>query len=127
MTRAGLMVEFVLLFVALPLGYRYSPVRIPALPLLWVVAGYAWWQLFRDPRFDRAQLWNAGQLSARLGVILIVFIAVSAPSMAWRSSIRSRAGVQLRPPASGLLGRGHGGLSRGVGLSTRPALPGILL
>ncbi len=76
MARAGLIVEFVMLFVALPLGYRFSPVRIPALPLLWVVAGYAWWQLFRDPHFDRAKLWNAGQLASRIGVILAIFIAV---------------------------------------------------
>jgi uncharacterized protein len=77
MTRAGLMVELLVLFVALPLGYRYSPVKIPALPLLWVVAGYAYWQLFRDAQFDRAKLWNAGQLSSRLGVILIIFISVA--------------------------------------------------
>jgi membrane protease YdiL (CAAX protease family) len=52
-------------------------VRIPALPLLWVVAGYAVWQLLRDPRFDRAQLWNVGQLHGRLGAILAIFAVVA--------------------------------------------------
>jgi hypothetical protein len=77
MTRAGLIAELVLLFVALPLGYRFSPLRIPALPLLWLVAGYAWWQLFRDPHFNRAKLWNAGQLSSRVALIFTIFIAVA--------------------------------------------------
>jgi membrane protease YdiL (CAAX protease family) len=77
MTRAGLFVEFVVLFVALPLGYRFSPVKLPTLPVLWVVVGYAYWQLLRDPHFDRAKLWNAGQLYSRLGIILIIFIAVA--------------------------------------------------
>jgi len=73
MTRAGLVAEFLLIFVLLPLGYRFSPVRIPALPLLWVVAGYAWWQLMRDPRFDRARLWSPGALPGRLATILAIF------------------------------------------------------
>lgn len=72
------MAEFLVLFVGLPLGYRFSPVRIPALPLLWVVAGYAWWQLLRDERFDRARLWNAGTLPGRLPVIFACFVVVAA-------------------------------------------------
>jgi membrane protease YdiL (CAAX protease family) len=93
MSQARSGVEFILLFVALPLGYRFSPVRIPALPLLWVVSGYALWQLLRDPQFDRAKLWNAGTLPAHLGVILAIFAAVAvgiwlgvrwfAPALEW--------------------------------------------
>jgi hypothetical protein len=41
--------------------------------VLWVISGYAWWQLMRDPHFDRKQLWNAGQLSGNLAAILIPF------------------------------------------------------
>lgn len=74
MPRYGLIVELLLLFVALPLGYRLSPVRIPALPLLWVVAGYAVWQLLRDPRFDHARLWNAGRLPGKMSAILAIFV-----------------------------------------------------
>jgi membrane protease YdiL (CAAX protease family) len=73
MQRGALILEFVILFVALPLGYRFSPVRLPALPLLWLVAAYAWWQLLRDPRFDRTRLWNLETLSGRLGEILCIF------------------------------------------------------
>ena len=77
MTRTWLVIEFLLLFGALPLGFRFSPVRLPALPLLWVVAGYALWQLLIDPRFDRAKLWSMGQLPGRLGVILAIFAAAA--------------------------------------------------
>ena len=62
MTRTALGIEFLLLFVGLPLAYRFSPLRVPALPLLWAVACYAGWQLLRDPRFDRTRLWSAGRL-----------------------------------------------------------------
>jgi hypothetical protein len=77
MKRTALVIEFLLLFVGLPLGYRLSPVHFPALPTLWLVAGYAGWRLLRDPRFDRTRLWNVGQLPARLAAILAIF-AVSA-------------------------------------------------
>jgi len=77
MPRVLLILELVLLYVALPLAYRFSPVRIPALPLLWAVSGYALWQLLRDPRFNRAQLWNARRLPASLPTILVAFAVVA--------------------------------------------------
>lgn len=77
MKRSALIAEFLLLFFALPLAYLFSPVRFPALPLLWIVAGYAGWQLLRDPHFDRSRLWNLGQLPGRINAILGLF-AVSA-------------------------------------------------
>ena len=73
MTRTALGIEFLLLFVGLPLAYRFSPLRVPALPLLWAVACYAGWQLLRDPRFDRTRLWSAGRLPGQLIAILAVF------------------------------------------------------
>jgi len=77
MPRSALMVEFVVLFVALPLGYRFSPVRVPALPLLWVVTGYALRQMLRDPQFDRARLWNADRLPGQAASILAIFAVVA--------------------------------------------------
>jgi hypothetical protein len=77
MTRTGLVAEFLLLFVGLPLGYRFSPVQVPPLPLLWAVAGYALWQLLRDPRFDRTKLWNIDRLPSRLGVIFAIFVVAA--------------------------------------------------
>jgi hypothetical protein len=77
MPRSTLVLEFLILFVALPLAYRFSPVRIPALPLLWIVSGYALWQLLHDPQFKRGQLWNAGQLTDHLAEILAIFVVVA--------------------------------------------------
>jgi len=73
MTRTALAIEFLLLFAVLPLAYRLSPVRVPALPVLWAVACYAGWQLLRDPHFDRARLWSAARLPGQLVTILAMF------------------------------------------------------
>jgi hypothetical protein len=77
MPRALLLVELLIIFVGLPLAFRYSPVRLPALPVLWAVAGYAWWQLWWDKSFDRRQLWNSGPLAGHLGSILTIFAVVA--------------------------------------------------
>jgi uncharacterized protein len=99
MARAALVTEFLLLYVALPLAYRFSPVRMPALPVLWVVAGYAWWRLIADPRFDRARLWNAGELPGSVAAILGAFVVAAlviwlgvrrfAPELEWSFVRRS--------------------------------------
>ena len=80
MTRMHLLwlvTELLLLFVGLPLAYRFSPWRIPALPLLWMVAGYAWWMLRRDAGFDGARLWNPAPLAAALPGILSIFAGIA--------------------------------------------------
>lgn len=101
MPRIALLIEFATLFVALPLAYRFSPVRLPALPVLWIVAAYAAWQLSRDPTFDRSRLWNATALDGHLGVIVGLFAVVAlviwigvhwfAPQLEW-SFVRSSPG-----------------------------------
>lgn len=75
--RFALILEFAVLFGGLPLAYRFALLRIPALTLLWVAAAYAWIQLLRDPRFDRAKLWNIGILPGRIGAILAIFAVVA--------------------------------------------------
>jgi uncharacterized protein len=77
MPRLFLVLECIVLYAGLPLGYRFSPVRLPALPLLWAASGYALWLLLRDPHFNRAQLWNAGRLPAALPSILITFAMIA--------------------------------------------------
>jgi membrane protease YdiL (CAAX protease family) len=101
MPRSSLILEFVFLFVALPLAYRFSPVRFPALPLLWAAAWYAWWRLLCDPRFDRTMLWNAGTLPGRVKWILCIFVLVAvalwlgvrrfAPELEWNFVRRTPA------------------------------------
>ena len=101
MPRNLLALELLLLFVALPIAYRFSPVRIPALPLLWVVSAYAAWQLLRNAHFNRARLWNAAPLAPHLGAILATFAAAAialwlgvhrlAPRLEW-NFVRSHPG-----------------------------------
>src|SRR5579883_1523779 len=74
MSRAALGIEFLLLFVVLPLGYRFSPRAIPPLPLLWAAALYCYWQLHRDPTYAQVQLWNARPLAGQLISILLCFV-----------------------------------------------------
>lgn len=73
MSRFALVCEFVVLFALLPLGFRFSPWRIPALPALWVVTGYVGWQLLSDPSFDRSRLWKLEAVGPQLASILLVF------------------------------------------------------
>lgn len=94
--------EFLILFLLLPLAYRFSPIRVPALPLLWAVSGYALWQLLRDSRFDRARLWNAAPLASHTVGILAAFALIAlllwlgvrrlAPPLEW-SFVRERTGL----------------------------------
>jgi len=77
MSRAALVVEFLALFVALPLGYRFSPRPVPALPVLWIATAYCYWQLRRDPTFDRALLSSPGALSDQIVSILTLFLVVA--------------------------------------------------
>ena len=77
MTRTDQVFESLFLFLALPLAYRLSPLRIPALPLLWAAAAYATWQLLRDSHFDRAKLWNAASLASHASLILAIFTLVA--------------------------------------------------
>jgi uncharacterized protein len=81
MPRIALWIEFLVLFVGLPLGYRFSPRPIPALPMLWLAALYCYWQLSRDPAFPRAQLWNPAAATQQLPSILVCFAVVAA--MVW--------------------------------------------
>jgi hypothetical protein len=101
MPRSLLVIEFLLLFIALPIAYRFSPVRIPALPLLWLVAAYAIWQLLRNPDFARGHLWNAAPLASHLPAILLTFAVAAfllwlgvhrfAPHLEW-SFVRTHPG-----------------------------------
>lgn len=78
MPRLALIVECIAIFIALPLVYRFSPWRVPALPLLWVVTAYALWQLSRGSGFNSAALWNASTLAPNLPAMLLLFVPVAA-------------------------------------------------
>ena len=73
MPPAALITEFLLLFVAMPLAYRFAPWQVPALPVLWVVALYCYWKLRSDSAFERSRLWNPRPLTAQLLSIFAMF------------------------------------------------------
>jgi len=77
MRSKRLLAEFVLLFVALPLGFRFKPFPFPVIPALWLLTAYCLIRLLCDPSFDRKILWNfAGWRDAWLK-ILVLFIGLA--------------------------------------------------
>lgn len=85
---AGLAFEFFVLFFVLPSLFALRRHRVPAIPALWVLMGYCLWALFRDPGFDRAQLWDPDRVPPHLPAILgfFSFAAVVVGGCVWRFS-----------------------------------------
>ena len=71
----ALSLEFVAIFVALPLAVRWQPWRISPLPVLWAGTLYCLVVLLRDPGFERARLWNAHAGAPALWPVLAIFAA----------------------------------------------------
>jgi len=78
MSTPYLILEFLALFVALPLGLRCLPWRVPPLPVLWLATGFCLAVLLRDPTFNRSLLWNPAPLSGNLVAILVPFVLAAA-------------------------------------------------
>jgi hypothetical protein len=78
MTKPALLAEFVTIFVLLPLGYRFSPVQLPPLPLLWVVALYCYLTLRHEQQFTSGWLWNAQGGLGQLWQVAAIFAMVGA-------------------------------------------------
>jgi hypothetical protein len=74
--RLFLLSEFLLLFIGIPLAlFFHLASNLPPLPVLWVVAVYCFVVLWRDPTYDRQQLWNSAPLRQQLPQILALFLA----------------------------------------------------
>ena len=76
-SQAILITEFVILFIALPIGFRYRPLPFPPIPALWLLAAYGLYRLLHDPNFDRGKLWNPAALPASAAHIVIAFALVA--------------------------------------------------
>jgi membrane protease YdiL (CAAX protease family) len=72
--KLRLAVEFLLLFVALPLVLAGDVVRLPLLPTLWLIALGCLVVLLFDRGFDRRCLWNAEHLGRRLKQAALPFL-----------------------------------------------------
>jgi uncharacterized protein len=68
-----LITELILLFVILPLAFRFKPFPFPPIPALWLLAGYCLYRLSRDAAFNRQMLWNEHALWGAAPQIVLVF------------------------------------------------------
>jgi uncharacterized protein len=69
----ALIAEMLVLFVALPLSFRFKLIPIPPIPALWVLAAYCLYRLLADKGFDRRALWNPEALPASALQIFAIF------------------------------------------------------
>jgi hypothetical protein len=72
-TKNLLILEYLTLFVAIPLLLFLHRPFIPPIPLLWLIAAYGLVALLRDPEFSRSQLWNPRPLRSQVASILLLF------------------------------------------------------
>jgi len=79
---AVLIGEFLMLFVALPLAFRFRVFPFPPIPALWILASYCLWRLLSDPTFDRRLIWNPQPLPQYLPKIVLLFAAFAAAATA---------------------------------------------
>jgi membrane protease YdiL (CAAX protease family) len=73
-----LAVEFLILFVLLPVAFALRPFPIPALPVLWTVTAYCYLVLRREPRFEMPTFWGRRAIWACWRPILTLFVPVAA-------------------------------------------------
>lgn len=87
--KSLLIVEFLLLFVALPVAFRMLPCRISPLPALWLASLYCVWTLHRSPQ--PVNYWNTRlllhSLPAILGVWLVAAIVITIAVYRWRPQV----------------------------------------
>jgi uncharacterized protein len=71
--KSLLIAEFLLLFVALPVGFRLLPVRLSPLPVLWVAAFYCVLVLRHGSGLYAVRLWNPEELRHSIFSVLAIF------------------------------------------------------
>ena len=77
-SEGTLLAELILLFVALPLAFRFKPFPFPPIPALWLLAGYCLYRLLGEPAFDRTSLWNRQAFTEIAPQILLIFLVAAA-------------------------------------------------
>ena len=75
--RAGLVIEFALLFVCLPAMLALHPLRWWPLPLLWAAALYCYLILRQRSDFDPRKLWRLSDIPPNVRSILTLFLPVA--------------------------------------------------
>jgi hypothetical protein len=73
-----LAIEFLLLFFVGPALFVLARPRISPIPLLWALMAYCLVRMLRDPKFDRARLWDSSGLWLHAQAILSLFAVMTA-------------------------------------------------
>lgn len=69
-----LVLELIVIFVLVPLGYRFAPISLSPLPVLWLAAYYCYRRLKNMQEYSFARDWNPAGLRQQLSSILIPFL-----------------------------------------------------
>jgi membrane protease YdiL (CAAX protease family) len=73
----ALIAEFLVLFVALPLAFRFKPFPFPPIPALWLVMAYCLFRLRSDASFKRRALWSPESFPPLALQIALTFLAIA--------------------------------------------------
>jgi len=68
-----LIAELVLLFIILPVVFRFKPFPFPLIPALWLLSGYCLYRLLHNATFNRKRLWNEQALPPVAAQMLVIF------------------------------------------------------
>ena len=93
-----LVIEFLLLFFVGPALFVLLRPRISPIPVLWAVMAYCLVAMLRDPKFDRARLWDSSGLRLHAPGILSLFAVITAIGVAL--VLRYSPGTFLNLPRS---------------------------
>jgi membrane protease YdiL (CAAX protease family) len=74
-SNLALWLEFAVLFVLIPLAFRFKPFAFPPIPALWILAAYCLYRLLNDHSFDRAKLWTPEVFPQYAPQVLTLFAA----------------------------------------------------
>ncbi len=73
----SLIAEFLILFVVLPLAFRFKPFPFPPIPALWLMMAYCLFRLWSDASFNRSLLWNPEAFPRFVTQIVLAFFGVA--------------------------------------------------
>ncbi len=73
-SKFGLSLEFLVIFLFLPLAFYCHLIPLPPIPALWLVAIYCFARLRHDASFDRRKLWNLAAFHPRAQQIFLLFL-----------------------------------------------------
>lgn len=75
--RIRMAIEFISIYIILPVGFAISPINIPLMPILIITGLLSFLYLKKQKDFDTKKLWNLLPLKTYWRQILVVFIPIA--------------------------------------------------